>query len=495
MTAKDPCLDTESLKKILAGQLDSAEVVSMCKDLANCKPCQRKLLEIESGFEWRNQLLGLDVDVPDSKELEQAMTRVRQFVAVSLGEKALSLSKAEFEIEIDHAALLRDGYELVSRIGHGATGVVYRAREPALERHVALKFLLPELANQPLARERFLREAKAAASVIHSNLVTIHSVSDKEPMPYIVMEYVSGSSLQERLDSGKRMNLVSAIRIGSQIAAGLGAAHDKGIVHRDIKPANILINSESNKIQISDFGLARAADNSRLTKSGILVGTPAYVAPETLQDSELADHRADLFSLGVVLYALCSGDSPFHADSLLGTLRRLAIEIPPPLKEKREDIPDWLSDAIDRLLDKDPNARYQSASEVRQILREGIKKLPVANTEPTNQKKTVSEFSKSTHVAMAVNLPSEIDKKSLSSWLPFGLGVKMAIAALGVISLSIAAVLFWPNSSVQSNANSAEQDTDLSINGDILLPELNGSRIDEDERIDTRMGAEASPFL
>ncbi|MEM9411204.1 MAG: serine/threonine-protein kinase, partial [Planctomycetota bacterium] len=235
------------------------------------------------------------------------------------------------------------------------------------------------------ARERFLREARAAASIVHANVVTIHAVSDEPPLPWLVMEYVQGNSLQHRLDSSKKLSLTNVIGIGRQIAAALAAAHEKGLVHRDVKPGNVLLNSETGKAQLGDFGLARAAEHSRLTSSGMLVGTPAYLAPEVVEQPDVADHRADLFSLGAVLYAMCSGDSPFQSDTLLATLRKLSIELPQPLSEVCPDVPVWLSQIVMKLLEKNPNDRFQSALEVRKALGDGIGGTTLA---PTRQRST-----------------------------------------------------------------------------------------------------------
>ncbi|MEM9645460.1 MAG: serine/threonine-protein kinase, partial [Planctomycetota bacterium] len=193
-------------------------------------------------------------------------------------------------------------------------------------------------------------------------------------------------SLQQQLDSGTGISIDNVVRIGRQISAGLSAAHNEGLVHRDIKPGNILLNSQTGKVLVGDFGLARASDHSRITRTGTLVGTPAYVAPEVLQDPESADHRADLFSLGVVLYAICSGDSPFQTDSLLSTLHRLSAWQPEALAKKVPEVPDWLSQIVMHLLEKNPSDRFQSAAEVRDALKRG----PSRPTATARDKSTVT---------------------------------------------------------------------------------------------------------
>ncbi len=186
--------------------------------------------------------------------------------------------------------------------------------EPALDRYVAIKLLAPHLATSGAARARFAREARAAAAVLHENVVAIHRVSEAKELPYLVMPYVAGDSLQKRLDEQGPMQLNEILRIGMQIAAGLAAAHAQGLVHRDIKPGNILLDKGVERVTITDFGLARAADDASLTRSGVIAGTPQYMSPEQARGEPL-DGRSDLFSLGSVLYAMCVGRPPFRAQT------------------------------------------------------------------------------------------------------------------------------------------------------------------------------------
>ena len=186
-------------------------------------------------------------------------------------------------------------------------------------------------------------------------------------LPYLVMEYVAGISLQERLDRAGPLELEEILRIGLQAAAGLAAAHAQGLVHRDIKPANILLENGVERVKITDFGLARAADDASLTQSGVVAGTPQYMAPEQAR-GEPVDHRADLFSLGSVLYAMCTGRPPFRASSTLAVLRRVCEDEPRPIREVNPEVPDWLAAIIAKLHAKDPADRFQSAAEVARLL-------------------------------------------------------------------------------------------------------------------------------
>ena len=214
------------------------------------------------------------------------------------------------------------GYEIAGVIGYGGMGIVLKGFEPALDRYVAVKMLAPQLANSGAARQRFSREARAAAAVLHENVVAIHRVSESNGLPYLVMPYLPGSSLQRRLEKQGPLQLAEILRIAMQIAAGLAAAHAQGLVHRDIKPANILLDSGVDRVTITDFGLARAADDASVTRSGVISGTPQYMSPEQAR-GERVDHRSDLFSLGSVMYAMCTGRPPFRAHTAFGVLRHI----------------------------------------------------------------------------------------------------------------------------------------------------------------------------
>jgi serine/threonine-protein kinase len=245
--------------------------------------------------------------------------------------------------------------------------VVLKAFDPALHRPVAIKVLSPALAASGAARQRFTREARAAAAVVHEHVVTVHGVEAQNGLPYLVMEYVAGRSLQQRLDESGPLGLREVLRIGMQTASGLAAAHAQGLVHRDVKPANILLENGVERVKLTDFGLARAADDASLTQSGVVTGTPQYMAPEQAR-GEAVDARSDLFSLGSTLYAACAGHAPFRANSSLAVLRRVIEEAPRPLREVNPDVPPWLAAIVERLMAKDPADRFQDAGAVAELL-------------------------------------------------------------------------------------------------------------------------------
>ncbi|MAC52787.1 MAG: hypothetical protein CME31_09610 [Gimesia sp.] len=257
-------------------------------------------------------------------------------------------------------------YQIYNIIGQGGMGIVFRAQDPKLNRIVAIKVMSPLLAVNPNAKKRFIREAQAAAAVSHPHIVTIHAV-DEDKLPYLVMEYVVGQSLQEKLDKVGSLKVTEILRIGSQIAEGLAAAHKQGLIHRDIKPANILLENGVERVKITDFGLARAVDDVTITRTGEVSGTPQYMSPEQATGDRI-DQRSDLFSLGAVLYAMCTGRSPFRASNLAAVVRRVCDDTPRPIADVNEDIPPWLSEIINCLLEKQPENRIQTAAEVAELL-------------------------------------------------------------------------------------------------------------------------------
>src|SRR5437763_10924412 len=211
-------------------------------------------------------------------------------------------------------------YQVQGVVGRGGMGVVLKALDPGLHRVVAIKVLAPQWAASAHARRRFTREARAAAAVSHDHVVTIHAVEETRGLPYLVMQYVPGISLEEKIERDGPLPVQEVLRIGMQAAAGLAAAHAQGLIHRDVKPANILLENGVERVKLTDFGLARAVDDASLTQSGVIAGTPQYMAPEQARGEPL-DARSDLFSLGSVLYALCTGQPPFRADHSLAVLK------------------------------------------------------------------------------------------------------------------------------------------------------------------------------
>jgi WD40 repeat protein len=258
-------------------------------------------------------------------------------------------------------------YDVLEVIGRGGMGVVLKGYDPELKRCVAIKVLAPHLARSSVARKRFAREAQAAAAVVHHNVLAIHQVQASGALPYLVMPLVAGESLAQRLATRGPLELTETLRIGMQAAAGLAAAHEQGLVHRDVKPANILLERGVERAVLTDFGLARAADDATLTRWGAVAGTPQYMSPEQAEGKPL-DARSDLFSLGIVLYEMTTGVSPFRAETTIATIRRLVEDAPPAIATLNPETPPWLVALVERLLEKNPADRYSSAREVSELL-------------------------------------------------------------------------------------------------------------------------------
>ncbi|WP_157369182.1 protein kinase domain-containing protein, partial [Zavarzinella formosa] len=259
-------------------------------------------------------------------------------------------------------------YEIEAVLGSGGCGIVLKAFDEKLHRVVAIKVMLPGLALTSPARKRFIREARASAAIRHDNVVNIHAIDDG-PIPFLVMEFIDGQTLQQRINGMGPLEIEEILRLGRQITQGLSAAHALGLIHRDIKPANIMIEA-SGRVKITDFGLARAADDASVTQSGAIAGTPLYMSPEQTQGQPL-DARSDLFSLGSVLYVMACGRPPFRAGNTMAVMKRVAEEMPRPIREIIPEVPQWLVDVIAKLHAKEPEKRYASAAEVSKALATG----------------------------------------------------------------------------------------------------------------------------
>jgi len=258
-------------------------------------------------------------------------------------------------------------YEIQEVIGKGGFGIVLKGFDERLHRVVAIKVLSPAYAANGSARKRFIREAQTAAAIKNEHVVGIYDVEKDAQPPYLAMEMIDGVSLQDKLDKHGPLSVKEILRIGVQMADGLAAAHKQGLVHRDIKPANILLENGVERVKITDFGLARSVDDASVTQSGTVAGTPMYMSPEQAEGLPV-DHRSDLFSLGTVLYAMCTGHSPFRASGTHAVLKRVIDASPRPMREVNSEVPDWLCAIIARLHAKKPENRFQTAKEVAELL-------------------------------------------------------------------------------------------------------------------------------
>jgi hypothetical protein len=276
---------------------------------------------------------------------------------------------------------LAPAYEIEGELGRGGMAIVYRARDARLKRSVAVKLLPPELAFRGDVRSRFLREAETAARLSHPNIVPIYTVDERDGLVYFVMALVRGGSIGDRLKAGSTFSADETRSIMREVADALAYAHRTGVVHRDIKPDNVLLDADSGRAMVTDFGIARAAsddsDASRLTATGAVIGTPAYMSPEQCAGDADVDGRSDLYSLGTVAYQMLTGQPPFAGSSAPSIMMKHVTERPVPVRERQPAVPRDLETVVMRLLEKDPARRFSSGQEVVAAL-DGAPVAPLA---------------------------------------------------------------------------------------------------------------------
>ena len=271
-----------------------------------------------------------------------------------------SPSTPDSDLRARVARALAPAYEVEAELGRGGAGIVYRATDIRLKRSVAVKILPPDLAFRPDVRDRFMREAETSAHLTHPHIVPIYSVDEKDGLAFFIMALVEGENLAERVRTAGPLELDDVRRILREVAEALAYAHGRGVVHRDIKPDNILLDSQSRRAMVTDFGIARAATESdtRLTATGTAIGTPAYMSPEQCSGDRDLDGRTDLYSLGAVAYFMISGHAPFDGPSTPVVMMKQVMEQPAPLSRFRAGIPEDLDRIVMRLLAKDPAHRF-----------------------------------------------------------------------------------------------------------------------------------------
>jgi serine/threonine-protein kinase len=269
-------------------------------------------------------------------------------------------------------------YQLEREIGRGAMGIVYLGRDTAINRMVAIKAipLASEFSDAELveARSRFFREAETAGRLNHPNIVTIYDVGEERGLAYIAMEYLKGRHLSDYAKSDNLMEPRKVLEVIGRTADALGFAHKQQVVHRDIKPANLMYDSSTDILKITDFGIARLS-GAGSTRTGIVLGTPSFMSPEQLEGRTVTGH-SDLFSLGVSLFQLLTGQLPFTADSMTGLMQQIAEAPHPPLRAFRPDLPACVESVVDRALAKNPDARYDSGAHMAAALEDCRSRIP-----------------------------------------------------------------------------------------------------------------------
>src|SRR5262245_9125179 len=399
------CPDVESLRRLMLGQAAADEAESLGEHLLHCARCADTVHSLDAtDLLVQAARAGKKVwEDADQGYIAALIQRLQQLPAPSAVEApptdagANSNTPSESDPVRDWTALLAPpqgpgeigrlgNYRVLRVLGAGGMGVVFEAEDTQLKRLVALKAMKPDLAASLLHRQRFQREAQAIARLEHDHIVAIFQVGEDRGIPFLAMPLLKGETLESRLvrerqrDTSVPQPVEDVLRIGREIAEGLALAHENGVTHRDIKPANIWLEKNTGRVKILDFGLVRPAeDDAHLTQTGIVAGTPQYMAPEQAA-GQPADHLSDLFSLGCVLYRLLTGRLPFRGANSMAVLHALAVEQPQPPHEINPLVPRTLSDLTMRLLAKDPKQRPQTAQLVADSLAEIQRSTPAPAT-------------------------------------------------------------------------------------------------------------------
>jgi eukaryotic-like serine/threonine-protein kinase len=430
-------------KDLLEGSFGEAETKELESLVEGCDGCHSKLQDSTSrGCDWWDEAKDswLEGELPDSTSNESTMVSIevgRDLPDDSLLEmEKVSLS---FLSPGTHPELLgRLGrYDVERVIGTGGMGVVLKAYDSELHRVVAIKVLAEHLASSGSARKRFAREAQAAAAIVHNNVIPIYNVETDGKLPYLVMQCISGGSLQAKVDATGPLPVAEALRIAKQTAAGLAAAHEQGLVHRDVKPANILLEKNVDRVMLSDFGLARAVDDASLTRTGVVAGTPHYMSPE--QAIGDAIHcSSDQFSFGSVIYFMLTGHPPFRAHNAMAVLNRICHSSHRPVNEVNHEVPVEVCQLVDRLLSKKPQDRFESIQHVESRIDELLSALQTGR------------------LSLAPRLKSTEPNRS---WRSFQIGASV-IAALGLIA---AVVMTLPTSQQSESGEGIVADTSMTV--------------------------------
>lgn len=384
MAGNEQHLSDLQIRQILGQEKDGLTAVDE-EHLASCEQCRERLAsETADPWWWKEgrRLVASSIRMIDDSppDFKKAFGKTSDHSDVIEIESLI----ASFEKPI-HPELLGtvEEYEIESLIGCGGMGAVFKGVDRELNRTVAIKFLLPCHSRNGLARQRFIREAKSVAAVRDDNVVPIFRINASGEFPYFVMPFIPGDSLEQHVIKNGCLETLQLLQIARQIATGLAAAHEQGIIHRDIKPANILLENDCNRVVVTDFGLAREIGDLSMTQTGLIAGTPKYMSPEQTEGKPL-DQRSDLFSLGAVMYWMATGRTPFGGENLFELFNSIRVKRPTRIRQLNPNIPAKLERAIDKLLEKKMENRFADARRLESFLSQYSAHLqaPTTNREP-----------------------------------------------------------------------------------------------------------------
>lgn len=476
---RSDCPDSSQLLKLLVNQSDPDSVRRLEAHLLECEPCAQSAETLFPESEITAFRQASPIRFEDSRDevlVEAVIARARELradsptalpeqtqIGMSLdeddapGNSKPSKSDVDSSDDVSYLAPAQQAdeigrlgdYRVLQILGRGGMGVVFLAEDPLLKRQVALKVMKPSIAASRSAKDRFLREAQCTAAIEHDHIVHIYQVGEDRGVPFIAMPFLKGESLKTKLEREGRLQQVEVVRIGKEVAAGLAAAHERGLIHRDIKPDNIWIEQKTGRARILDFGLVRSvSDDTELTQSGLVVGTPKYMAPEQAQGLNV-DHRCDLFSLGSVLYHLATGRPAFEGNNLTATLMAVVHHEPQPIEAVSPEIHPQLATLIAQLVKKNRDQRPQSASQVSQRLADIEQSLKNPSAGTAGSLETLSNGSRSpieslvsSNIAEVTIVPQPVlrrtpPKPPRSNMLTFAAGAGGLLLMLGILIITI----------------------------------------------------------
>ncbi|QDT88584.1 serine/threonine-protein kinase [Gimesia algae] len=417
--------DVTTLERYLRDQLDDQQQSALIEHVESCEVCLEQIDTLSrQGLSWDD----VGEMLRDDELSEFALSADYPGIRPQEDDQTDLLEPTERDDSLGRFAR----YEILEFLGRGGMGIVLRGLDTALDRQCAIKVLSPRFASSAAARKRFSREAKSAAAVVHPHVVPILTVNEHNGLPYLVMPVVEGKSLQRRIEKYGPLSVIESIRIAAQVADGLSAAHVQGLVHRDIKPENILLENGVERVQITDFGLARAVDDASMTRSGVIAGTPQYMSPEQAHGDSI-DHRSDLFSLGSVMYFMLAGRSPFRAETTMGVLNRIGKDTPRSLRSINADVPFWLEEIVTKLLEKPREDRFQSAEEISGLLNQWLAHLQTPDSVPMPVRALPSEGKNSTVLIRKASRPANNQRWLIAGSLSLILLITLIILLIGKV--------------------------------------------------------------